>query len=109
MSMCAEESNFFEPMESRQMYSVSAISIGGVLTVIGDNTPNSIVVSRDNAGKLLVNGGAVKVLGVTPTVANTSIINIAGLGGNDNLVIDESNGALPRANLLGGADNDTLI
>ena len=31
----------------------------GVLTVLGDGADNSIVVSRDAAGRILVNGGAV--------------------------------------------------
>ena len=38
----------------------------GVLTVFGDNLDNNITVSRDAAGKILVNGGAVAVLGGTP-------------------------------------------
>ena len=33
----------------------------GVLTVDGDAQDNTIVVSRDAAGKILVNGGAVKI------------------------------------------------
>ena len=57
---------------------------------------------------LLVNGGAVSVLGGTPTVANTSLIQVFGLGGNDQLSLDETNGALPAANLFGGDGNDTL-
>ena len=35
----------------------------GVLTVIGDAHDNTIVVSRDAAGSILVNGGAVTILG----------------------------------------------
>ena len=57
----------------------------GVLTVIGDAQDNTIVVSRDAAGSILVNGGAVTILGGTATVANTSLIQMFGLGGNDNL------------------------
>ena len=48
------------------------------------------------------------VRGGSPTVANTSQIQVFGLAGNDNLSLNEANGALPRANLFGGADNDTL-
>jgi Ca2+-binding RTX toxin-like protein len=80
----------------------------GVLTVIGDAQANSITVSRDPAGKILVNGGAVAVRGGTPTVANTAKISVFGLAGNDQLSLDETTGALPAANLFGGADNDTL-
>jgi Ca2+-binding RTX toxin-like protein len=81
----------------------------GVLTVFGDAANNTIEVSRDAAGKLLVNDGAVAVRGGNPTVANTALIQVFGQGGNDTIVLDESRGALPRANLFGGAGNDTLI
>ena len=42
-----------------------------VLSVFGDGLNNNITISRDAAGKILVNGGAVSVLGGTATVANT--------------------------------------
>ena len=80
----------------------------GVLTVSGDSANNSIVISRDAAGKILVNGGAVAVVGGTPTVANTSQIRVFGLDGQDAITLNEANGALPAANLFGGAGNDTL-
>ena len=80
----------------------------GILSTFGDSLNNNITVSRDAAGKLLVNGGAVKVLGGTPTVANTSLIQVFGQGGNDTITLNEANGALPRANLFGGAGNDTI-
>src|SRR3954464_13828885 len=80
----------------------------GTLTVFGDAANNSITISRDAAGKILVNGGAVAVAGGTATVANTSLIQVFGQGGNDAIALSETNGALPRANLFGGADNDTL-
>jgi Ca2+-binding RTX toxin-like protein len=81
----------------------------GTLSVFGDALDNSIEVSRDAAGKLLVNDGAVAIRGGTPTVANTALIQVFGQGGNDVIALDESSGALPRANLFGGAGNDTLI
>jgi Ca2+-binding RTX toxin-like protein len=80
----------------------------GVLSAFGSAQNDTIVVSRDAAGKLLVNGGAVPIQGGTPTVANTSLIELFGLAGDDNLSLDEVNGALPRALLFGGAGNDTL-
>ena len=55
----------------------------GTLSVLGDSLDNTITVSRDAAGKILVNGGAVAVTGGTPTVANTSLIQVFGQGGND--------------------------
>jgi Ca2+-binding RTX toxin-like protein len=80
----------------------------GVLTVTGDSLDNNITVSRNAAGNILVNGGAVNVIGGPPTVANTAEIKVFGLGGNDVLTISETNGALPRAQLFGGAGNDVL-
>jgi len=80
----------------------------GVLTIIGDDLDNIIVVSRNAAGTLQVNNGAVTISGGVPTVANTALIQIFGRGGNDQLALDEANGALPKANLSGEAGNDTL-
>jgi Ca2+-binding RTX toxin-like protein len=87
---------------------VSGSFSNGVLTVLGDGAANNTAVSRDAAGTLLVNGGAVPVSGNTPNVANTALIQMFGQGGNDTLTLDESNGALPRANMFGGAGNDTI-
>ncbi|WP_426608588.1 beta strand repeat-containing protein [Bradyrhizobium sp. McL0616] len=81
----------------------------GVLSVFDDNVGNTIVTSRDAAGNILVNGGAVAIAGDRPTVANTGIIQVFGQGGNDTISLDEANGALPAAQLFGGAGNDTLI
>jgi Ca2+-binding RTX toxin-like protein len=47
----------------------------------------------------------VVVVGDTPTVANTGLIQAFGRAGDDTVTLDESNGALPRAELFGG---DTL-
>ena len=80
----------------------------GQLSVSGDTLDNNVNVSRDAAGVILVNGGAVATVGGTPTVANTSRIQAFGLGGNDTLTLSETNGALPAANLFGGAGNDVL-
>ncbi|MBT1516888.1 calcium-binding protein [Bradyrhizobium sp. SRL28] len=80
--------------------------ITGVLTVVSDSTNNVTTVSRNVAGAILIDGGAVPILGGTPTVANTTLIQMFGLEGNDNLNLDESNGALPRATIYGGTGND---
>ncbi|HET7047832.1 MAG TPA: calcium-binding protein [Solirubrobacteraceae bacterium] len=80
----------------------------GVLTVFGDSADNSIVISRDAAGRILVNGGAVAATGGTPTVANTALIQVFGLDGNDQIALNEANGALPAARMFGGNGNDTL-
>ena len=52
---------------------VTATFSATLLTEFGDNGANSIVTSRNAAGQLLVNGGAVPVLGGPATVANTSL------------------------------------
>ena len=80
----------------------------GVLSVFGDANNNTTTISRNAAGQILVNGGAVAVAGGTPTVANTSRIQVFGLGGNDVISLSEANGALPAANLFGGDGNDVL-
>jgi Ca2+-binding RTX toxin-like protein len=99
-----------EPLSERILPSVTASFAPGadVLSVFGDNRDNNIVVSRDAAGHILVNGGAVSVTGGAPTVANTTLIQVFGQGGNDTIALDETNGALPSANLFGGAGNDIL-
>ncbi|HEV3343134.1 MAG TPA: calcium-binding protein [Pirellulales bacterium] len=99
-----------EPLTERIMPAVTAIFIppAGLLSVVGDAQDNTIVISRDAAGRILVNGGAVRVNGGAPTVANTSRISVFGLAGNDAISLDEANGALPSAQLFGGAGNDTL-
>jgi Ca2+-binding RTX toxin-like protein len=79
-----------------------------VLTVFGDSANNAIVISRDAAGRILVNNGAIAVTGGSPTVANTALIRVFGLDGQDVLTLNEANGALPAANLFGGTGNDTL-
>ena len=98
----------------------------GILSTFGDSLNNNITVSRDAAGKLLVNGGAVKVLGGTPTVANTSLIQVFGQAGNDTITLNEANGACPAptcsaapatirspavrgATCCSASDNDTLL
>jgi Ca2+-binding RTX toxin-like protein len=86
----------------------SFIPSSGTLTVFGDALNNNITLSRNAAGVILVNNGAVAVVGGTPTVANTALIQVFGLGGNDTITINEANGALPRANIFGGTNNDTL-
>ncbi len=80
----------------------------GVLSIFDDADDDIITLGRNAAGSILVNAGAVAISGGTPTVANTSQIQVFGSGGNDTIVLDESNGALPKVNLFGGAGNDSL-
>src|SRR5437867_2702138 len=99
-----------EPLEGRVHLAVHAVFLAraGQLIVLGDNLANTIVLSRDAAGAILVNGGAVSVAGGRPTVANTTRISVYGFAGDDQLTLNEANGALPRALLFGGTDDDVL-
>ncbi len=80
----------------------------GLLTAFGSSGKDTIKFSRDAAGDILTDDGTVPVLGGTPTVANTSLIEAFGQAGNDTISLDESNGALPAAQLFGGDGNDTI-
>src|SRR5450755_1044541 len=81
----------------------------GLLSVFDDNLDNTITASRDAAGNILINGGAVAIAGGRPTVANTGTIQVFGTAGNDTISVDETKGAMPAVQLFGGAGNDTLI
>lgn len=100
----------FEALEDRRMLAVTASfsAASGVLNVYGDSGDNAIEVSRNAAGAILVNGGAVAIVGGVPTVANTGLLNLFGLSGNDALTLNEANGALPKANLYGGGGQDVI-
>jgi hypothetical protein len=76
----------------------ATFSAAGLLSEIGDSVDNTIVTSRDAAGQLFVNGGAVPIAGGQATVANTAMIQVFGQGGNDTIALDEANGALPVPN-----------
>src|ERR1700730_8934671 len=80
----------------------------GLLTVLGDKGDNAITISRDVAGTILINDGAVPVEGDQPTLLNTNLIHVVGHDGNDVIAIDDSNGPLPAATLSGGGGNDTI-
>jgi Ca2+-binding RTX toxin-like protein len=99
-----------EPMESRLLLSVDAIfSPAGLLTVMGDHTDNTIVISRTDTGTILVNGSSVSgPHGEIATTDNISVIQVMGKGGDDAISLDEANGPLPLARLFGGPGNDTL-
>ena len=83
----------------------------GVLNIIGDAHANTIAVSRDAGGNIVVNNGNRNLVihGGRPKVASTRLIQVLGLGGNDNLSLNQAKGALPKASISGGAGNDTII
>src|SRR5262249_22988234 len=100
----------FESLTERILPAVAATFVPGTgtLTILGDAQNNAIVVSRDAAGQILINDGALVVQGGTPTVANTALIEVFGQDGDDTITLNEASGALPAAHLDGGAGNDTL-
>ncbi len=100
----------FEQLGARLTPAVTAFFApsAGLLTVFGDTLDNNIQIARNAGGNIIVNGGAVAISGGTPTVANTALIQVFGLNGNDQIALNQANGALPAANIFGGAGNDTL-
>src|SRR5262245_46278715 len=90
-----------EALDARILPAVTATfsAATGVLTVAGDDLDNTIVISRDAAGAILVNNGAVVIQGGQATLANTSRILLTGGAGNDALTADETNGGLPQPSL----------
>ena len=79
-----------------------------VLTVLGDRSDNRIVVSRDTAGRILVNDGYVDIHGAGATVDDVDLVQVFGRAGNDSIALDETNGPLPKAQLFGGRGDDHL-
>lgn len=100
-----------ESLESRRLLAVTASfsDLTGTLSIVGDAADNVINVSRADNGTILINNGEVAVSGGTPTVSNTSRIFAFGLAGNDQITLNEFNGALPDAVFLGSSGNDLLI
>ncbi len=87
---------------------ITAELVGTTLFVLGTPLPDVIRVGR--AGdSIVVNDGAVPIAGGVPTVANTNLIVVEGLAGDDNLRLDEAGGPLPGADMEGGRGNDTLV
>jgi Ca2+-binding RTX toxin-like protein len=87
---------------------VTAFFSAKTLSTFGDSLNNTITLSRNAAGNILVSNGAVAIKGGVPTVANTALMQVFAQGGDDIVTLNEANGALPRANLFGGAGNDRL-
>ncbi|MEJ0074504.1 MAG: Ig-like domain-containing protein [Alphaproteobacteria bacterium] len=88
---------------------ITASFNNGTLSIAGDDTQNAISVSRDVAGTILVNGGAIAITGGPATTANTTLIDVSALGDLDTIQFDDTNGALPAATIAGGDGADMIV
>ena len=88
---------------------ITATLSNGILTISGDDTANTISVTQDGSGTLLVNGGAVPVSGGPATIANTTAINLSGLGDDDVLDLTGLSGPQPPVTVLGGPGTDIIF
>ncbi len=88
---------------------ISAEFSEGILTITGSAADNTMIVSRNAAGTLFVNGGAVPIHWGPATIYNTALIRMRGLAGADELRLDEANGPLPAAELFGGEGIDQMF
>src|SRR5580765_788415 len=97
-----------EILESRQYRAnvLASFDVGtGILNINGTQKDDSIVVSRDVAGNLLITSAKNNVT-YSPTgatIANTTLIQMFGNNGDDSLTLNEAIGALPAAQFFGGA------
>jgi Dockerin type I domain len=108
-SRAARSRLVLEALAERVLPAVTAsFTADGTVRVAGDDLDNAIVISRDVAGTILVNSGAVVIQGGPATLVNTNLILFNGGLGNDVLTLDETTGALPLARLDGGAGEDVL-
>ncbi|MEM1050033.1 MAG: calcium-binding protein [Pseudomonadota bacterium] len=81
----------------------------GDLRILGDSEDDAIEISRTADGRLLVNGGAVEIVGGPATIDNTTRILTRGRNGDDRIELDETNGALPPLFANAGPGNDTIL
>jgi Ca2+-binding RTX toxin-like protein len=81
---------------------------GDRLTVVGNDSDNTITITRLAGGvRVVVDGTQVK-LRPRPTPSTLDSIKVKGRGGNDVVTLVESAGPLPDASLQGGRGDDRL-
>ena len=91
----------------------------GLLSVTGGRGDDAIAITRDAAGQILINGGAISAQSAQegqPTLTNATGIVVVGGNGNDTISLDNIAPpagqalpqALPPATLFGGNGNDML-
>jgi hypothetical protein len=95
---------------------IKANFTAGFLSVAGGSGDDAIAITRDAAGQILINGGAISAQSAQegqPTLTNATGIVVVGGNGNDTISLDNiappAGQALPPATLFGGNGNDTLI
>jgi len=94
---------------------IKAKFTAGVLSVTGGSGDDAIAITRDAAGQILINGGAISAQSAQegqPTLTNANRIVVVGGNGNDTISLDNiappAGQALPPATLFGGNGNDML-
>jgi len=107
-----------ESLENRRLFSLdSAVLAGGVLQVTGTQAADTITVGLDSTGT------NVEVVITTPSVSSTPSVDktfalarvksiiVHGLGGDDTISVDATNGPLTniKLNFYGDSGDDTLI
>jgi hypothetical protein len=98
---------------------IKANFTAGLLSVTGGSGDDAIAITRDAAGQILINGGAISAQSAQegqPTLTNATGIVVVGGNGNDTISLDNIAPpagqalpqALPPATLFGGNGNDIL-
>jgi Ca2+-binding RTX toxin-like protein len=94
---------------------IKANFTAGLLSVTGGSGDDAIAITRDAAGQILINGGAISAQSAQegqPTLTNATGIVVVGGNGNDTISLDNiappAGQALPPATLFGGNGNDIL-
>src|SRR6516225_5911285 len=109
-----------QTFERTTTMAIKAKFTAGVLSVTGGSGDDAIAITRDAAGQILINGGAISAQSAQegqPTLTNANRIVVVGGAGNDTISLDNIAPpagqalpqALPPATLFGGNGNDTLI
>lgn len=80
----------------------------GLLFVMGESLGQHIEIGRDIAGTIRIDDGAIAIQGGVATVTNTVEISVLDGNGSSFIELDESNGALPSAHLVGPGGDDSL-
>ena len=80
----------------------------GTLTIVGTPNADQFSIASRN-GVIEVNGGRIAIIGDTPILSATTSIEIQGLGGDDQIALNQWEAPLPNTTMEGGEGNDLLI